>query len=258
MLDKKNSYTIQSQETIKWAIHRLTNIELNKTTSNIWKFLVIILFFSLFILWLITGFILIFIFMILIAFISAIINGLLTGDFTFSYSGNNEFIMLLIPVGIVGVMISGNYLFMKIKEKLSILKNLRNGVFSLYEKLQSTTLVMENIGDLENIITDIYRELWNIRKLLIFDFFFSENGRMKLQELWNLVTYIVLSLPNNLRSDLATRLAEQQQILESAKTEVEQNIIGTPEILALSEIQKTRLDRQIEQFEELQRVLVRV
>ncbi len=62
----------------------------------------------------------------------------------------------------------------------------------------------------------------------------------------------------NLRSDLATRLTEQQQILESAKTEVEKNITGTPELLAVSEAQQVRLDRQIEQFEELQRVLVKV
>jgi hypothetical protein len=62
----------------------------------------------------------------------------------------------------------------------------------------------------------------------------------------------------NLRSDLATRLTEQRSTLESAKTEVEKNITGTPELLAVSEAQQLRLDRQIEQFEELQRVLVRV
>ena len=62
----------------------------------------------------------------------------------------------------------------------------------------------------------------------------------------------------DLRSDLASRLTEQRQILESAKTEVEENITGTPELIAVSELQKTRLDRQIEQLEELQRVLVRV
>jgi phage shock protein A len=62
----------------------------------------------------------------------------------------------------------------------------------------------------------------------------------------------------DLRSDLATRLAEQRSALESAKTEVEQNITGTPELLAVSEAQQVRLDRQIEQFEELQRILVRV
>ncbi len=68
---------------------------------------------------------------------------------------------------------------------------------------------------------------------------------------------IIINL-TDLRSDLATRLAEQQQILEWAKSEVEKNITGTPELLAVSEAQKIRLDRQIEQFEELQRVLVKV
>ena len=68
----------------------------------------------------------------------------------------------------------------------------------------------------------------------------------------------IVTILTDLRSDLATRLTEQQQILESAKTEVEHNITGTPELLAVSDTQKLRLDRQIEQFEELQRVLVRV
>ncbi len=71
------------------------------------------------------------------------------------------------------------------------------------------------------------------------------------------IDFIILCI-TDLRSDLATRLTEQQQILESAKTEVEENITGTPELLAVSELQKLRLDRQIEQFEELQRVLVRI
>ena len=69
---------------------------------------------------------------------------------------------------------------------------------------------------------------------------------------------IILSILLDLRSDLAIRLTEQQSTLEQAKSEVEKNIVGTPELLAVSELQKTRLDRQIEQFEELQRVLMRV
>ena len=62
----------------------------------------------------------------------------------------------------------------------------------------------------------------------------------------------------NLRSDLQLRLEEQQKTLEQAKSEVEQNIHGTTELDQVSELQKNRLDRQIEQFEELQRVLVKV
>ncbi len=62
----------------------------------------------------------------------------------------------------------------------------------------------------------------------------------------------------NLHSDLVLRLEEQQKTLEHAKSEVEKNITGNTELNQVSELQKARLDRQIEQFEELQKVLVRV
>ena len=68
----------------------------------------------------------------------------------------------------------------------------------------------------------------------------------------------IVRILTDLRSDLALHLAEQQKTLESAKSDVEKNISWTPELNAVSELQKSRLDRQIEQFEELQRVLVEV
>ncbi|MDD2693949.1 MAG: hypothetical protein PHY14_03375 [Candidatus Gracilibacteria bacterium] len=68
----------------------------------------------------------------------------------------------------------------------------------------------------------------------------------------------ILHVLSNLRSDLQLRLEEQQKTLEQAKSEVEQNIHGTIELEQISELQQARLDKQIEQFEELQRVLVKV
>ena len=68
----------------------------------------------------------------------------------------------------------------------------------------------------------------------------------------------MVEMIHQLKSQLIQNILEQRQILESAKTEVEKNITGTPELLAVSEAQQVRLDRQIEQFEELQRVLVKV
>ncbi len=62
----------------------------------------------------------------------------------------------------------------------------------------------------------------------------------------------------DLRSDLHLRLTEQQQTLKSAKSEVEKNIVWTTKLNQVSELQRARLDRQIVQFEELQRVLVKI
>ncbi|MDD2693947.1 MAG: hypothetical protein PHY14_03365 [Candidatus Gracilibacteria bacterium] len=72
------------------------------------------------------------------------------------------------------------------------------------------------------------------------------------------INKLQLSSLINLRSDLQLRLEEQQKTLEQAKSEVEQNIHGTIELEQISELQQARLDKQIEQFEELQRVLVKV
>ncbi len=68
----------------------------------------------------------------------------------------------------------------------------------------------------------------------------------------------VLKTLLNLWFDLQIRLTEQQKNLEWAKSEIEANIQWTTELNQVSELQKARLDRQIEQFEELRRVLVKV
>ncbi len=67
-----------------------------------------------------------------------------------------------------------------------------------------------------------------------------------------------LNILYDLRNDLTLRIDSKKNILESAKSEVSKNIQWTTELDQVSELQKGRLDRQIEQFEELQRVLVKV
>lgn len=63
---------------------------------------------------------------------------------------------------------------------------------------------------------------------------------------------------SDLRSDISIHLLEQQSLLHSAKSDLTKNLTWTPELLAVSEAQKLRLDRQISQFEELQKKLARM
>lgn len=86
----------------------------------------------------------------------------------------------------------------------------------------------------------------------------KESTRKSMSNSFILITKWVLLTLTDLRSDLSIRLAEQKSTLKSAKSEVEKNITWTTELNQVSELQRTRLDRQIEQFEELQRVLVKV
>ncbi len=84
-----------------------------------------------------------------------------------------------------------------------------------------------------------------------------EKTRLRINYFDNLLQYLLLIL-TDLRSDLQIRLIEKQQTLKKAEVEIENNIYWTPELSQVSELQMARLDREIEQFEELQRVLVKV
>lgn len=71
-------------------------------------------------------------------------------------------------------------------------------------------------------------------------------------------TNIIYNILTDIRSDLDSRLTEQQQVLLWARYSLTKNVEWTIELDSISELQKARLDRQIEQFEELQRTLVKI
>ena len=143
-------------------------------------------------------------------------------------------------------------------QQINIPKNLKRYSVLLYEEYKKTIIYDEDLNAIFSLAKSIKKQTQFLIRLLEFNIIFSEIWKIKLKELLSLVLHISNQIITDLRSDLATRLTEQQQILECAKSEVEHNITGTPELLAVSEAQQVRLDRQIVQFEELQRVLVRV
>lgn len=127
----------------------------------------------------------------------------------------------------------------------------------IWKDIKSTQDIDEIlVGILYNKLL-VRNRLWN--RWLIYGFKYIPR-KMKLEfssavkDIFEWIMDIVL----NLHSDLSIRLAEQEKILESAKSEVEKNISWTTELNQVSELQRARLDRQIEQFEELQRVLVKL
>ncbi len=75
--------------------------------------------------------------------------------------------------------------------------------------------------------------------------------------IWLETDFILLRL-SDIHSDLSAEIEQQKQILESAKSEVEKNIKWTIELDSISDLQQVRIDRQIEQFEELQKILIKV
>ena len=65
----------------------------------------------------------------------------------------------------------------------------------------------------------------------------------------------ILNILKELKYELEMEISIQNERLTQAKFDLSQNLTGTPELLAVSEAQKIRLDKQIEEFEELQKRL---
>ncbi len=134
---------------------------------------------------------------------------------------------------------------------------LNKALYSQYQNIAPIDDIIKNTEIIKTTITQIskskFRKGGEGDTILQINLFPAKDKYILKEEsqfLYNILT--------DLRSDLQIRLTEQQQILESAKSEVTENIQWTTELAQVSELQKIRLDKQIEQFEELQRVLVKV
>jgi hypothetical protein len=123
----------------------------------------------------------------------------------------------------------------------------------ILQKTEHILQVTDSILSMRNIKFPAIFNILGYKHLawkLVLDWIYWEGLVGEINFLWKILT--------DLRSDLNIRLTEQQMVLESAKSEVDSNIKWTTELEQVSELQKIRLDKQIEQFEELQRVLVKV
>ncbi|MBX9809777.1 hypothetical protein K2X92_05295 [Candidatus Gracilibacteria bacterium] len=171
------------------------------------------------------------------------------------------FIILIIVLGIgsyiiyIIVFYIGKNIF--IKPTITIINHISETIIKLGITIDSDILTIQSIDAIIEKTSEIKELQKTLQRSQIFLSIFTKNivpffsSLMKDTDKW------VLSILINLRSDLSIRLTEQQKSLKSAKSEVEENIQGTTELDQVSELQKTRLDKQIEQFEELQRVLVK-
>jgi chromosome condensin MukBEF complex kleisin-like MukF subunit len=74
-------------------------------------------------------------------------------------------------------------------------------------------------------IDDIFKKTQLMQNLITEDLTFIKEKRLRLfQQLLTKEIKLCFSILSNLKSDLSTRLAEQQNLLESAKSEIEKNI----------------------------------
>lgn len=99
-----------------------------------------------------------------------------------------------------------------------------------------------------------------MRKILflkkIFLFFLTQKTNKKSKRYFQLVQENIMKILKDLQTQVKIQMNIQEGKLKQAKYEVEKNLKGTSELLRVSEAQKLKIDRQIEQFEELQKRLI--
>lgn len=165
---------------------------------------------------------------------------------------------ILWPLGfMIYFFIVVRYVIKWINETNSFSKLINNilKLYRIYEKDSHKFLGIEEILDSSY---EIYQWIIIIDESMKYSFLLTKKSQKKIWELKEFSINMNYKYLTKVRYDLNLRLAEQQKTLESAKSEVEKNIQWTTALEQVSEVQKLRLDRQIEQFEELQRVLVKV
>lgn len=237
-------------------IKELTNISLNKKLESIFGFMANLIFivfiFSCFFGWAILAVLLVF-------YLSwPLVSATSVENITTILSILNFLTPIFIITIIILLFVWGIYTMKWIYEKCNLIKRIQISITLLHEKLQDTLTIQEDISWIIILIHEIKENIRRIQIILKFHFLFSDSGKSKLKKIWLLSTDIALSILSNLRSDLQARIDEQQQSLEQAKSEVSEHIHWTTELNQISNLQRVRLNRQIEQFEELQRVLMKV
>lgn len=131
---------------------------------------------------------------------------------------------------------------------------------NLNKKLEEIDInTIDNFEEVLDISNQIYKIQTNMRnwKMWAHMFFVIPWMSKKLKNLWILESQFLNQSLTKTRELLHKEMKRQQKTLEQAKSKVEENIHGTTELEQVSKLQQVRLDKQIEQFNKLQRVLTK-
>ena len=142
-------------------------------------------------------------------------------------------------------------------KSINIFERLKKDMLTLFYFYKESSQKV-GIKDIDDILKQS-QKIKSIISLIInmgrLKFIFSDTSKEQIKPLVSIAISLSSMILIELRSDLQFQLREQQKTLEWAKLEIEKYLVGSQEILKVSELQKIRLDRQIEQFEKLQQRL---
>ncbi|MBX9809778.1 hypothetical protein K2X92_05300 [Candidatus Gracilibacteria bacterium] len=174
------------------------------------------------------------------------------------YANQIQLIIWLI-LSIVPALLITTIILSPLKKEIIELTN----TIKIYKEIPRIQSSIQGYDEIETLIINIdkgYDNLYYLKYSILLKII-SKFGNISKFDIQGFVDHNIREFQKvifDFKNDLGVHINEQQKILESAKLEVENNIKGTPELEEVSELQKIRLDNQVKQFEELQRVLVKV
>ncbi len=96
---------------------------------------------------------------------------------------------------------------------------------------------------------------WN---LPFTDYFYSDRIHEEQKIIFKNEILFLIGILRDLKKDLSVRLSEQESLLHEAKRKVKKHLDTLPELEDTKRVQEMRLDSQIQEFEKLQKILVKV
>lgn len=180
-------------------------------------------------------------------------------------------VAFLISFWMFGLLIKWNVLIYFLVFGFSILYGFSLHIFTLFYKNTTSSILQDNkmiqeklwwsidIHEIILLVDSIYLSSTKImRREIIFKYFCHAIAYNIFINLRNSQILFILNVLKSIKENISLQIETQQVYLKETKSEVEKNLSWTPELLKVSEAQKLRLDRQIEQFEELQKRLVKI
>lgn len=175
-------------------------------------------------------------------------------------TGLYMFYSFLLQLGIFPILLLGRFIGNKIWKICSIpvniflwkiFRSISNIAKSISKKIKDTQNIDEILIKLREC-EKLMRKMKNLRILFFWNTSLKNSILQCQEEIINWLQRVI----TDINSDLKIRIIQEAEILKQAKSEVSKNLTGTLELLEVSKTQKLRLDRQIEQFEELQKRLI--
>ena len=168
---------------------------------------------------------------------------------------------LLIDIGIFWLICSPLFLvvsFITGKYEVSLyawLEKIKTDLHLLYKEswnYDSLNTILAKIND----INILYGKI--LKHSSILKIFYPKNTFISYRNFLNSVAIFLKIVLHDSNEDLQKVVKEVSKSLEWAKSEVAQNIIGTTLLDETSKLQQLRLEKQIEEFEKLEKILIKI